>query len=54
MEEEFRNMKKWMDELNNAMKAKGERNLDGMIKQTTSLFTAVVLDLPLPQKFRLP
>ena len=54
MEEEFQNMKKQMDELNNAVKGKGERNLDGMIKQTASPFTAVVLDLPLPQKFRLP
>ena len=54
MEEEFQNMKKQMDELNNAVKGKGERNLDRMIKQTASPFTAVVLDLPLPQKFRLP
>ena len=28
MEEEFQNMKKQMDELNNAMKGKGQRNLD--------------------------
>lgn len=37
-----------------AVKGKGERNLDGMIKQRTSPFTAAVLDIPLPQKFRLP
>ena len=28
MEEEFQSMKKWMDELNKAVKGKGERNLD--------------------------
>ena len=54
MEEEFQNMKKRMDELNNAVKGKGERNLDRMNKQIASPFTVVVLDLPLPQKFRLP
>ena len=54
MEEEFQNMKKQKDELNNVVKGKGERNLDRMIKQTASMFTAAVLDLPLSQKFRLP
>ena len=48
MEEEFQNMKKRMDELNNAVKGKGERNLDRMNKQIASPFTVVVLDLPLP------
>ena len=42
-----------MDELNNALRGKGQKNLDGMIKQTTSPFTAAMLDLPLPQKFGL-
>ena len=45
MEEEFQNMKKQMDKLNNAVKGKVQRNLDGMIKQTTSLFIAAVLGL---------
>ena len=54
MEEELQNMKKWMDVLNNAVKGKGQRNLDRMVKQTESPFIAAVLDLPLPQKFRLP
>ena len=54
MEEELWNMKKRMDELNNAVKGKGQKNLDGMIKQTASPFTTAMLDLPLPQKFRLP
>jgi len=38
MEEELQNMKKWMDVLNNAVKGKGQRNLDRMIKQTESPF----------------
>ena len=47
-------MKKQMDELNNAVKGKGERNLDRMIKQIASPFTVAVLDLPLLQNFNLP
>ena len=44
-------MKKRMDELNNAIKGKVQKNLDGMIKKTVSPFITVVLDLLLLQKF---
>ena len=43
-----------LDEVKNAMKGKTTMNLDGMLKQTDSPFTAGVLECPLPSKFRLP
>lgn len=43
-----------MDEIENALKGKSSRNLDGMIKRTDSSFTSEVLECPLPSKFRLP
>ena len=43
-----------MDKLKNAMKDKGGKNLDGMIRRTDSPFTTEVLNRPLPPKFRLP
>ena len=42
-----------LDEVKNAMKGKTTMNLDGMLKQTDSPFTAGVLECPLPSKFRL-
>ena len=47
MENEFRNMKREMDELRNAIK-------DIMIRRTDSPFTIEVLNHPLPPKFCLP
>lgn len=43
-----------MDKLKNAIKGKIERNLDRMVRTTDSPFTAVVLECPVPSKFRLP
>ena len=43
-----------MDKLKNAMKDKGGKNLDGMIRRTDSPYTIEVLNRPLPPKFRLP
>ena len=54
MENELRNISKEIDELKNAMKDKGEENLDGMIRRMNSPFTNEVLNRPLPPKFRLP
>ena len=50
----LKSMQKEMDELKNVMKEKTDRNLDGMVKRTDSLFTTRVLEYPLPPKFRLP
>ena len=54
MENELHNIRKEMDKLKNAMKDKGGKNLDGMIRRTDSPFTTEVLNRPLPPKFRLP
>ena len=43
-----------LDEVKNTMKGKTTMNLDGMLKQIDSPFTASVLECPLPSKFRLP
>ena len=43
-----------MDELRNAIKEKTDRSLDRMIRATNSLFITVVLECPVPLKFRLP
>ena len=50
----LKSMQKEMDELKNVMKEKTDRNLDGMVKRTDSLFTTRVLEYPLLPKFRLP
>ena len=54
MENELHNIRKEMDKLKNAMKDKGGKNLDGMIRRIDSPFTTEVLNRPLPPKFRLP
>ena len=43
-----------MDELKNAIKEKTDRSLDRMVRKTNSPFTMVVLECPVPLKFRLP
>ena len=50
----LKSIQKEMDELKNAMKEKTNKNLDGMVKRTDSLFTTEVLEYPLRPKFRLP
>ena len=50
----LRDMRKEMDELRNAMREKMDRNLDGMVRRIDLLFTAKVLECPMPPKFRLP
>ena len=53
-DELLKDMRKEIDEIKNALKGKSTKNLDGMIKRNDSPFTSVVLECPLPQKFRLP
>ena len=43
-----------LDKVKNAMKGKSAMNLNGMLKRIVSLFTANVLECPLPPKFFLP
>ena len=43
-----------MDELRNAIKEKTDQSLDKMVRRTESPFTMVVLECPIPSKFRLP
>ena len=43
-----------MDELRNAIKEKTDRSLDRMVRAIDSPFTTVVLECPVPSKFRLP
>ncbi|XP_065624581.1 uncharacterized protein LOC112008184 [Quercus suber] len=50
----LREMRKEMDELRNAIKEKTERSVDWMVWAMDSPFTTVVLDCPVPSKFRLP
>ncbi|XP_050259776.1 uncharacterized protein LOC126704820 [Quercus robur] len=47
-------MRKEMDKVENVMKEKMDKKLDGMVKKTDSPFTPSVLECPLPLKFRLP
>ena len=47
-------MRKEMDELRNAIKGKTDWSLDKMVRATDSPFTIVVLECPVPSKFRLP
>ena len=49
-----REMRKEMDELRNVIKGKTDRSLDKMVRKTDSPFTVVVLECPIPSKFRLP
>jgi len=50
----MKSLRRKLDEVKNAIKGKTKMNLDGMLKQTDSPFTANVLECPLPPKFRLP
>ena len=50
----LREMRKEMDELRNAIKEKMDRSVDRMVRATDSPFTTVVLECPVPSKFRLP
>ena len=50
----LREMRKEMDELRSAIKEKTERSVDRLVKATDSPFTTVVLECPVPSKFRLP
>ena len=43
-----------MDELRNALKEKTDQSVDRMVRATNSPFTTVVLECPVPSKFRLP
>ena len=43
-----------MDELRNAIKEKTNQSLDRMVRATDSPFTTVILECPVPSKFRLP
>ena len=47
-------MRKEMDELRNAINEKTDQSLDRMVRATDSLFTTVILECPMPSKFRLP
>ena len=50
----LREMRKEMDELRSAIKKKTERSMDRLVRATDSPFTTVVLECPVPSKFRLP
>ena len=50
----LKEMRKEMDELRNAIKDKTDRSLDRMVRRTDSHFTVVVVECPIPLKFRLP
>ena len=50
----LREVRKEMDELRNALKEKTDRSVDKMVRATDSPFTTVVLECPVPSKFRLP
>ena len=47
-------MRKEMDELRNAIKEKTDRSVDRVVRATDSPFTSVVLEWPVPSKFRFP
>nr|XP_023898471.1 uncharacterized protein LOC112010353 [Quercus suber] len=47
-------MRKEMDELRNAIKEKTNWSMDRMVRATDLPFTTVVLECPVPSKFRLP
>ena len=50
----LREMRKEMDKLRNAIKGKTERSLDRIVRTMDSPFTTMVLECPMPSKFRLP
>ena len=50
----LKEMRKEMDELRNAIKDKMDQSLDRMVRRTDSHFTVVVVECPIPLKFRLP
>ena len=50
----LREMRKEMDELRSTIKEKMEQSMDRLVRATDSLFTTVVLECPVPSKFRLP
>ena len=50
----LKSIRKEMDKVENVMKEKMDKNLDGMVKKTDSPFTPSVLECPLLLKFRLP
>ena len=43
-----------MNELRNALKEKTDQSVDRMVRATDSPFTTMVLECPVPSKFRLP
>ncbi|XP_023923295.2 uncharacterized protein LOC112034712 [Quercus suber] len=47
-------MRKEMDGLRNAIRERIDRSVDKLVRATDSLFTTVVLECPVPMKFRLP
>ena len=47
-------MKERMDFMMNALKKRVSNNLDELVHQTNSPFTAPVTSFPLPAKFRMP
>ena len=50
----FKEMRKEMDELRNAIKEKTNWSLDRMVRRTDSPFTMAILECPVPSKLRLP
>ena len=49
----LREMRREMDKLRNAIGEKTDWNLDGMVRRMDSPFTTMVLECPMPSKFRL-
>ena len=47
-------MRKEIDGLRGTIKEKTEQSVDRLVRATDSLFTTVVLECPVPSKFRLP
>ena len=47
----MKSLRRELDEVKYAIKGKTAMNLNGMLKQTDSPFTASVLECPLPPKF---
>ena len=50
----LREVRKEVDVLRNALKEKTDWSVDRMVRATNSPFTTVVLECPVPSKFRLP
>ena len=50
----FKEMRKEMDELRNAIKEKMDWSLDRMVRRTDSPFTMAILECPVPSKLHLP